>query len=860
MLTGSIPNIFDGFTLLTVLSIQHNLLTGPLPNSISHASSLNLLFVQDNRLSGSLVHVFNASYQRKLTTVQLSGNHFTGELPEQLFLTKSLVSVSAVSNCFHGRIPSSICLNEKLITLALDGLGCASSCRNKILTGISSSYISSRSITGGIPDCLWSLSKLKVLHLSGNGLSGTLPSDGTTLSSSLKDLSLSYNLLTGSIPSNIQSNSWTKLDLSHNRLSGTLDSKFSSTSKNTSLFLTDNRLSGSIPGEFHNMINIGILEGNLYGCNYGHSDLPSHDDRQSIYECGSNIFNVLYYIWLGIIVIICMVVYMLSNYRKKFTELIILFRQWIDVIFIMATDYDSKVDGELKKKLLSMAFLQRYVSTHAIIRIVSLYTTIFIVIILLPIYTILSTFYRTHTSEYAWTVALMYLSGRIAFGVAMCSLIVFIVILIVVTIISFTNSTYKTFFIKNMNEIQNEPNGKVNKIWPAFLLYALVNLIIVGSVNIGYVLVELYQNRTVSILCQILLSIFKLLWNNLVSPAMIRKMVRVLNINDVSQQNTLFFLQFVILIFNIIIIPCLMVMIISPNCFYNVFQPESDVTSAYFYTLCSRVNQNGACITHLNVHSSTTYSPPFIYSYQCSSDFITYYSPVFVFVCILSTFIFPLIQVLWIRWKLPNILSRIYYPNDESEVTKLMYIDQVYKEVALKLTLVGLLITFGAIFPPLAVAFLLNILVSSYSHQAMIGRFVMTTKNIENYSNLDMLEENLKVQPMLLTIQNCAWFLLYTSCGFYTLFLFDILGDSVGFYKAYWVLIVMPCIPLSIHSSYMLIEWIIAYRRRSQARRTASDAAIQLNPLVRFDATNLNRDSSIIDIQVDDRYSESIKI
>jgi len=169
-----------------------------------------------------------------------------------------------------------------------------------------------------------------------------------------------------------------------------------------------------------------------------------------------------------------------------------------------------------------------------------------------------------------------------------------------------------------------------------------------------------------------------------------------------------FFLQFVISIFNNIIIPCAVVMIISPNCFYNVFQQESDVTSLFSYSACTTVNQEAtSCVKFSNVDSVTTYTPPFTYSYQCSSDFITYYSPVFIFFCIISTFIFPFIQVLWIRWKLPNILlfSRVFYPADESEVTIFMHIDQVHKVLVFELTLVGLLMTFGVIFPPLAVVF-----------------------------------------------------------------------------------------------------------------------------------------------------------
>jgi hypothetical protein len=41
--------------------------------------------------------------------------------------------------------------------------------------------------------------------------------------------------------------------------------------------------------------------------------------------------------------------------------------------------------------------------------------------------------------------------------------------------------------------------------------------------------------------------------------------------------------------------------------------------------------------------------------------------------------------------------------------------------------------------------------------------------------------------------------LVTVSCWFYTLFLFDTLGDAVGFEGAYWVLIVVPLLPLVLY-------------------------------------------------------------
>ena len=80
------------------------------------------------------------------------------------------------------------------------------------------------------------------------------------------------------------------------------------------------------------MRNIDI-EGSLYDCDYDRSNLPAYDKDKTIYECGSNIFNVLYYIWLGIITAISMALLMLWNYRKDFTARILLICQWIENCF-----------------------------------------------------------------------------------------------------------------------------------------------------------------------------------------------------------------------------------------------------------------------------------------------------------------------------------------------------------------------------------------------------------------------------------------------------------------------------------------------------------------------------------------------
>jgi hypothetical protein len=143
----------------------------------------------------------------------------------------------------------------------------------------------------------------------------------------------------------------------------------------------------------------------------------------------------------------------------------------------------------------------------------------------------------------------------------------------------------------------------------------------------------------------------------------------------------------------------------------------------------------------------------------------------------------------------------------------------------------------------------------------------MTIINCKRYTHLDILEDNLNVQPLLSTIQKCGWFLLYTACCFYTLFLYDILGDSVGFDKAYWVLIVMPCFPLCIQVLIKCHTWAMGSSTTAYNRNQSIDAIqlsslsphqeMTLNPMFTTES-DIDRSMPILDIDASDRHGDSI--
>lgn len=67
----------------------------------------------------------------------------------------------------------------------------------------------------------------------------------------------------------------------------------------SALVLRNNRLSAHVPHALQSMVNISVLDGNLFGCLLDGSDLPSSDGGKDTYQCGSSSFNISAYIFMS---------------------------------------------------------------------------------------------------------------------------------------------------------------------------------------------------------------------------------------------------------------------------------------------------------------------------------------------------------------------------------------------------------------------------------------------------------------------------------------------------------------------------------------------------------------------------------
>ncbi|CAN8291674.1 unnamed protein product [Cochlearia groenlandica] len=126
----------------------------------------------------------------------------------------------------------------------LAGVSCWNEKENRII----SLQLQSMQLSGSIPESLKLCRSLQSLDLSGNDLSGTVPSQICSWLPYLVTLDLSGNKLTGSIPNRIvECKFLNALVLSDNELSGSIPSQLGRLDRLRSLSLAGNDLSGSIP-------------------------------------------------------------------------------------------------------------------------------------------------------------------------------------------------------------------------------------------------------------------------------------------------------------------------------------------------------------------------------------------------------------------------------------------------------------------------------------------------------------------------------------------------------------------------------------------------------------------------------------
>ncbi|GAB2227880.1 hypothetical protein Droror1_Dr00009708 [Drosera rotundifolia] len=249
--SGKIGRGLEKLQGLRVLSLSRNYLTGSLGPELSQVTSLQMLNLSHNGFSGQIPN--NIVDMGSIRSLDLSGNSLSGSIPESVFENcLSLQFISLAGNALQGSVPGSLSQCSALSSLNLSSnhfSGNPFPGYNSGIWALNSLRVldlSNNQFSGSVPVGISSLHYLKELHLQGNQFSGPIPDD-LGLCPHLNLVNLSSNLFDGAIPDSFQRlNSLTQLDLSHNLLTGELYSITNMTSL-VFLELSWNSLTGTLP-------------------------------------------------------------------------------------------------------------------------------------------------------------------------------------------------------------------------------------------------------------------------------------------------------------------------------------------------------------------------------------------------------------------------------------------------------------------------------------------------------------------------------------------------------------------------------------------------------------------------------------
>jgi hypothetical protein len=152
-----------------------------------------------------------------------------------------------------------------------------------------------------------------------------------------------------------------------------------------------------------------------------------------------------------------------------------------------------------------------------------------------------------------------------------------------------------------------------------------------------------------------------------------------------------------------------------------------------------------------------------------------------------------------------------------------------------------LLLTFGVLFPPLAVAILFTAYASALFQKLKIGRFISLALEKNSLKYLDIIRVESQGVGSVLKLREALWMIGTFSLLFYTLFLFDTLGDEVGAGAAGWVLVVVPICPLALY----IVRSTYTYQQRRKAELAQKHRQRQQDPWADTAVTMEMRPSSI---------------
>jgi hypothetical protein len=800
--TGEIDALANVTTIQEII-INNNQLSGTLPSFISTFSQLKAVIIAGNRFIGKPDAIFDPDIQTSLTAVDISDNSFTGDLPSIVFTLPALESFASIKTCFSGSIPSTICEATALKVLLMDGITSGTACHREFALDSlfrADAYISSRGpVTGGIPACIWTdLPQLISIHLSSNGLTGSLNIPSTGSIRNLSSIVLSYNQLSGTIPPALFSLRFETLELSNNRFKGAIDGNLQV--DNATVFLANNRLSGFVPFSFSNSsASLNVLQGNLFDCSPDQPK-PSRDQHASSTSCGSAALNnaliaygcIASFLVIAGVVLVSWRLFAYGNHHPspRFENGLKLVTSAVASCMSIVV---AKSTTTLQLEQLYVAPAQRFKDIlpvkltapgsalydyFSVLLYLLSFQGIFVglgsMLVCIPTYLALKFVangkYSTHTYQYQWLISSAFLTGV---WPALCLLTLWVSSMILfVAVVGKFDSARQAWQRTFVNQpISNDDNLEIivlrwtkgiNYTLVACFCFLLLNVLVLSSVNTGYLYILLSGNFSVEAVtaAQTCVSLFKVAWDVVGIPTGIQFLRKRFQDHEYDMARFIQ-LKFWCCALNSVVLPFMVSLFVNSLCFLDLFIPQSVINENFIYNLANRVkcvtvlipaNQTSgdddlipipppSASTCLSFGASqqynTQFDPPFTYSFQCGSSIITSYVPVLIYSCAFRVIVSVaklFHKSYFSEWTIPSCLrsSRAAEVSEVSSGASSALRDGSFLSHLLVECVV--LLTFGASSPPLACFTWLSILVELTVHVHNVAEFVSTSSGMQKPS------------------------------------------------------------------------------------------------------------------------------
>ena len=279
-LSGTLPSqLFTTLKRLKVLNLENSRLSGTFPGALANLDGLMGLSLSSIRaFSGTLPAQLGDL--KKLMSIDYTVTSISGTIPPQLSkLTEDFSAMLLSSTRVSGTVPTQVAASP-LLGLNFDGsflsgvlpteLAARLSCGSTSLSGTLPAQLMTpssttdslgmfnTSLSGTLPAMASNVSRLTVIQLAATSLSGTLPVQ-LTMMDKLAEVHVSTTYLSGTVPPNLSHIGNMQLD--RTSLSGVIPVQLADFSRHlSSINLTSTLVSGSIPSNLASLVSMRAMQ------------------------------------------------------------------------------------------------------------------------------------------------------------------------------------------------------------------------------------------------------------------------------------------------------------------------------------------------------------------------------------------------------------------------------------------------------------------------------------------------------------------------------------------------------------------------------------------------------------------------